>query len=289
MKKLSVLILVLFLCAPLSYSQFLERFEALNEVNIKEYTQPFATSFGLFMNSGGFHTADVSSIFGFSLSFKGMYILIPENAKTYTPVLSAGYSPGEVATIYGDKGGAFAGPGGYQVTPPGINKSAIPLAYPQVAVSLMGTEILLRYLPNVKFSSEHDVNLLGIGVRHSVSQYFPMFPIDLAVQVLYNNLEISNLMKSNNLAFNIHASRTFVILTPYIGLQYESSTLELDYTYKPQPGVPAFDQRLNVKIDGDNSFRGIIGTSLNLGLIVFSIDAGISSQTVLTAGLSFGI
>lgn len=288
MKKLSVLFLVLFLTAPLSYSQFMERFEALNDVNIIGYAKPFSTSFGLAMNSGGFYTADIPALFGFSIGFRGMYILIPEDEKTFTPVLSAGYNPGEVATIYGDKGGAFAGPNGYQVTPPGLNKSSIPMAYPQVTVSFMGTEVLLRYLPTVKFSDEHDVSMFGIGVRHNFSQYIPLFPVDVAVQVLYNTMEISNLMESDNLAFNIHASKTFAVITPYIGLQYESSSIDLDYTYKPEPGVPALDQRLKVTLDGENSFRAIIGTSLSLGFFALNVDVGFSKQTVLTGGLTFG-
>jgi hypothetical protein len=289
MKKFSVLILVLFLSAPLSYSQFMERFEALNEVNIVEYAKPFSTSFGLAMNSSGFYTADIPSIFGFSIGFRAMYIMVPEDDKTFTPVLSAGYNPGEVATIYGDKGGAFAGPNGYQVTPPGLNKSAMPMAYPQVTVSLMGTELLLRYLPTIKFSDEHDVSMLGVGLRHQISQYIPMSPVDVAVQILYNNMEISNLMESTNLAFNIHASKTFAIITPYVGLQYESSSIDLDYTYKPDPEIPSLDQRINVTLDGANSFRGIIGTSLGLGFLALNIDVGFSSQTVLTAGLTFGL
>jgi hypothetical protein len=288
MKKFSVLILVLFLSAPLSYSQFMERFEALNDVNIVGYAKPFSTSFGLAMNSGGFHTADIPSLFGFSFGFRAMYIMIPEGDKTFTPVLSAGYTSGEAATIYGDKGGAFAGPNGYQVTPPGLNQSAVPMAYPQITFSLMGTELLLRYLPTVKFSDEHEISMLGVGLRHQVSQYLPLFPVDVAVQVLYNNLEITNLVESTNLAFNIHASKTFAIITPYIGLQYESSSLDLDYTYKPDAEFPELDQRLKVTLDGDNSFRGIIGTSLGLGFFALNIDVGFSSQTVLTAGLTFG-
>jgi hypothetical protein len=284
MKKFSVLILVLFLSAPFSYGQFMERFEALNEVNIKGYIQPFGTSFGLAMNSGGFYTADIPKYFGFSIGVKGLYILIPESDKTFTPTLSQGYNPGEVATIYGDKGGYFSGPNGYQVTPPGLNRSAIPSAYPQVTASLLGTEVLLRFLPKTKFSDEHEFNLLGLGLRHSISSYMPMSPVDVAFQVLYNRFEISNLMESTNLAFNIHASKSCAVLTPYIGLQYETSTLDLNYTYRPPIGNP---QEISVSLDADNSFRGIVGASLNFVFIVFNIDVGFSSQTVLTSGLTF--
>ena len=286
MKRVPTVFLFLIFCSSLSFGQFTERFEALNETNLKGYATPFATSFGLAMNSGGFYTADIPSFFGLSISLRGMYMLIPEDQKKFTPVLSGGYTTKEVSTIYGDKGGVFAGPNGYQVTPPGLDISAIPLAYPQVTVSFMGTEVLLRLLPKVKFSREHDVNLLGVGVRHNISQYIPLMPVDIAAQVLYNKLEISNLMESKNLAFNIHASKTFAIITPYVGLQYESSSMDIDYTYKPVPDDQTFDQRLKVSLDGDNSFRAVVGASLNLLFLVINADAGFSTQTVLSAGIT---
>jgi hypothetical protein len=287
MKKLSVLLLLIMLCSPISYGQFLERFESLNETNLKGFAKPFATSYGMAMNSGAFYTADIPSFFGFSFGFRGMYILIPDAEKTFTPVLSQGYNPTEVASIFGDKGGAFIGPNGYQVTPPGINKSGMPMAVPQVTIGMFGTELLLRILPSIKFSEEHDVNLFGVGLSHRVSQYFPLLPVDIAVQGMYTSMKISNLMESKNLAFNVHASKSFVLVTPYIGLQYETSSLDIDYTYKPDRNNSALDQNLKISFDGENSVRAIIGTSLNLGFFVFNIDAGFGSLTVLTGGLTF--
>lgn len=288
MKKIFTVFLFLIINSSLIFGQFLERFEALNETNLKEYATPFATTFGLAMNSGGYYSADIPSLFGFSISFRGMYILIPDDQKTFTPVFSSGYTTKEVPSIYGEeKGGIFPGPDGYQVTPPGLDISALPMAYPQVTLSFMGTEVLLRLLPKVQFSEEHDVSLLGVGVRHNFSQYIPLIPVDIAAQVLYNKFEISDLMESANLAFNVHASKTFAVITPYIGLQYETSSLDIDYTYKPDPERPELNQRLKVSMDGDNSFRAVVGTSLSLAFLVVNIDASLSAQTVLSAGLTF--
>ncbi len=218
MKKIFPVFLFLVINSSLLFGQFLERFEALNETNLKEYAKPFATTFGLAMNSGGYYSADIPSLFGFSISFRGMYILIPDDQKTFTPVFSSGYTAREVPSIYGEKkGGIFPGPNGYQVTPPGLDVSALPMAYPQVTLSFMGTEVI----------------------------------------------------------------------TPYVGLQYETSSLDIDYTYKPDPEHPELNQRLKVSLDGDNSFRAVVGTSLNLAFLVLNIDAGLSAQTVLSAGLTF--
>jgi hypothetical protein len=286
MKKISIVFL--FLIAPLTFSQFQDRFETLNETNIKAYATPFATSFGLAMNSGSFYKADVPSLFGFSIGFRGMYLLIPESQKTFTPVLPEYYNPKEVATIWGDKGGAFAGPNGYEVTQPGFNRSAVPFALPQITLSFMGTEAMFRILPEVTISGDDKVSMYGFGIKHEISRYFPLMPLDVAVQVLYNKFEISSLMNATNFAVNAHASKTFAVVTPYVGLQYESSSMDLKYDYRPglDPNA-AVVRTIAVSLDGDNSFRGIIGAALELGFLVFNADVAFSSQTVLTGGLTF--
>jgi Family of unknown function (DUF6588) len=293
MKKSLLLLTLLIFVVKTSFSQIEDRFSQLAEHNAVEYAKPFATTLGTAMNSSGYISADYSSLFSFSISFRGMYIIIPESQKTFTPTFNdVGYqATKETATIYGDKGAAYAGPDGYIVMPPGINQSGIPVAYPQVAASFMGTQVLLRYLPKIPLGNENDLSLLGIGVAHSISQYIPLFPIDLAVQILYNNFEITNLMNLKNIAFNAHASKTFGLITPYFGLQYEKTSLDLSYTIKgdPQSGDPGLqqDKDVSVTINGDNNFRATVGAALKLAVIVLNADFSLSSQPVVTGGLTF--
>ncbi len=169
------------------------------------------------MNSNGYYTADIPEMFTFSLSFRGMYILIPESQKNFTPTFSElGYqATKETATIYGDRGAAYAGPDGYIVMPPGINQSGIPVAYPQIGASFLGTRVILRYLPSISIADKNDLSMFGFGIEHNISRYIPLFPLDLAVQFIYNNFESSGIMKLSNIAFNTHASKTFGLITPY--------------------------------------------------------------------------
>ena len=291
-KTLLMLALFIFIGKPL-FSQIEDRFSQLAETNATEYVQPFATTLGTAINSGSYHTADIPSMFSFSVSFKAMYIIIPESQKNFTPSISeAGYQTSkETATIYGDKGAAYAGPDGYIVMPPGINQSGIPVAYPQVGASFLGTQVILRYLPKIAISEENDLTMLGIGVAHSISQYIPLFPIDLAVQGLYNNVEVSGIMKLNNFAVNVHASKTLGPLTPYVGLQYEKTSLDLDYTYKSdyQTGDPNLnvDQHISMTVNGTNEFRATVGAALKLAVLVFNADFSLGSQPVVSGGLTF--
>jgi len=291
-KTLLLLTLFIFIAKP-GFSQIEDRLAQLAQNNAENYIRPFATSLGTAMNSNGYYSADISTMISFSVSFRGMYILIPESQKTFTPTFYvAGYqSNKESATIYGDKGAAYAGPNGYIVMPPGINRSGIPVGYPQIGASFMGTEVILRYLPKVKIADNNDLSIFGLGVAHSISQYIPLFPLDLAVQLLYNNIEITGVMKLNNIAFNAHASKTIGLLTPYIGLQYENTSLDLNYTIKgePQSGDPNLrtDQNISASVTGDNHFRATVGASLKLAVIVLNADFSLGSQPVAAGGLTF--
>lgn len=292
MKKLLTFLVLFILCSSGVFSQVEDRFAALNETNVKLYAQPFATAFGTAMNSGGYHSASVADLFGFSLSFQGMYILIPDDQLTYSPSLPTGYTTGPTATIFGDKGSAYAGSAGYITTPPGVNVSAMPMAMPQISLSLMGTEVMFRYLPEIALGNGGEkISLFGLGAKHSISRYIPLIPIDVAVQVLYSKLEITNLLKSKNLAFNAHASKTFGILTPYFGLQYESSSLDLTYEINGDPlsGDPSLqvNKKVSVSLDGDNTFRTTLGAALKLAIFVLNADVNLGSQTTFTGGLSF--
>ena len=81
----------------------------------------------------------------------------------------------------------------------------------------MGTEALFRYVPKIDVGGK-DLSLFGLGIKHSVSRYIPLIPVDVAVQVLYSTFTVTDLIDVKNLAFNVHASKTFGILIPYFGL-----------------------------------------------------------------------
>ncbi len=291
MQKLLSFFVLFILATSTSFSQWEDRFEKISETNVKQYTQPFATAFGTAMNSGAFHSADVSDVFGFSLSFKGMYIFIPDKQLTFIPTLPSGYTAAQkTATIFGNKGATYAGPDGYITTPPGINIKQMPMAIPQIGLSLLNTEALIRYIPDIDIEGKK-LGLFGVGVKHSISKYIPLIPVDVAVQVLYSKFKVTDLIEVKNLAFNAHTSKTFGVFTPYFGLQYESTKLDLSYNIKgdPSSGDPLLrqDKDVSLSLDGENSFRATFGAALKLAVFVINADASFGSQIVLGGGISF--
>ena len=289
MKKI-ILTLIFFLFSLNLTAQLEDRFGYLLEKDLKNFVQPFATSLGVGFNSGLFHNAYVSKSFGFSLSLKGMLILIPDDELSFTPEgLPNGYEATKTtSTIYGGAGSNYDGPLGYLSYPSGINVDQVPLIFPQISFSFMGTELLFRYLPEIQAGDEK-VKMLGIGLKHNFSQYIPFVPVSFAVQGIYQTFSLSNIVEINNLAFNVQASRQFGIALLYGGLQYEKTNLDFEYTYTDPNGInPELDGNLiKLSSEGENNFRLIVGGALKLAFFVLNADFGLGKQNVATVGLTF--
>lgn len=291
MKKIFALLFLIFF-STVSFSQITDRFSIMNEFSAEGYAKPLATALGTGLNSGTYYTASVPSLFGFTFSLKGMFIFIPESDKTFDPRLPEGYETGSTATVFGNKGNAYAGYDGFIPMPPGINRSSIPLAYPQVSFATLGTELTVRYLPNIELAEDKDLSFWGAGLKHSISQYIPLFPIDLAVQAFYNQLSVTDIVSHKNLAFNVHASKSLGLIILYGGIQYETTTMDVEYGIDGDPDnadpLLREDRDVKLSIDGENNFRVTLGTALNLTFFVLNADLNIGSQLAVTAGLNFG-
>lgn len=77
--------------------------------------------------------------------------------------------------------------------PPGGDINNIVAGIPQIVIgSYFGTELLLRYVPTINLGSNiGDFNFWGLGIKHSISQYFDM-PFDCSFQAVYQRTKLSN-------------------------------------------------------------------------------------------------
>jgi hypothetical protein len=274
-----------------SFAQITDRFSLMNEISAEGYVKPLATALGTGLNSGTYYSASVPSLFGFTFSIKGMTIFIPEKDKSFDPYLPEGYEEGPTATVFGERGNSYAGYDGFIPMPPGINRSSVPLAYPQISFATLGTEVTVRYLPDIQLAEEKDLTFWGAGIKHSISQYIPLFPIDLAAQFFYNKLSITDIVDHSNIAFNVHASKSIGVLIIYSGLQYEKTVMDVEYSIEGDPAKadPLLRENKDVKltIDGDNNFRFTMGAALKLSFFILNADVNIGSQVAVTGGLTF--
>jgi hypothetical protein len=184
-------------------------------------------------------------------------------------------------------------------TIPGWTKLSIaPLPIPQVGVgSIFGTDILIRYLPKIKIMNYGSVQLFGFGVRHSLSQYIPLIPVDIAVQLGWQNFSIydssgANVLKESAFAANVEVSKTLAIVTVYAGLQAESSSMDVNYSFTPpstnfNPSPQAIPIAFHVK--GKNNFRALVGLDFGLGPLNINADYNIGAINAVNLGIGLSI
>lgn len=302
MKKLSMILLFIIFSSSSFYSQIGVKLSSLQPDELKEYIKPASTWFGTIFNSGTYYDADVPEVFGFKFNVIGMWTLVPEDQKTFQPKPNIA-GVGEVeptATVFGNQSSYFLSSNGFYTYPAGFALNAVPSAMYQVAGSLFNTELMIRFYPSTQYD-DIKVGLFGFGIKHDISSHIPLFPVDLSVQLLYNNFNLKHDngdvedytdVKSNNIAFNVHASKNLAsVFIAYAGLQYESSTMDLEYYYEdPNNLYPQLaNKNHKLKIDGDNHFRFTLGGALKLGYFVMNADVNLTKLTTFTLGLSLDI
>lgn len=171
-----------------------------------------------------------------------------------------------------------------------VNTPVAPLLVPQVGVgSFMGTDVIVRYLPTLQTDSYGSISFRGAGVRHSISQYIPMFPADISAQLVYQRLSITDELDQQTLlakafAANVAISKSFTVITLYGGLQAEKTTVSVDYEFdtgEPELGI----QTISFSQQAQNRFRMIAGLSFTPGPIQLNVDYAVGSLNTVSAGL----
>lgn len=262
---------------------------------VKGYMQPVADLFGANMNSGFFHSAAIPTS-GFRVSFDivAMGAMVGDDQKTYNVALPEDFSQPSFrsATFFGPRGSVFRDPRDtnlvYQAPDGVLDATLFPFGIPQLRFGyLYGTEATIRFIPLPAISDQiPSSTLVGIGVRHSLSQYFPLIPVDLSVGFVYNSFETGDIIDFKGTAFGIQASRKFSVLTLYGGLALERSTLHLKFTANdPVLGTAVVETKLN----GKNSARFTGGFGLTFGFFTLFADANVGQIVNFSGGMGFGI
>lgn len=289
--------LVAFIGLPLnSQNTFEETIEQLSSENVRGYLQPMLDGFGANINSGFPGSARIKSLgLTFRLQIIAMGTLIGDAEKTYkaTPPFPFPQTPVETATVFGGEGAVVQHPSGieYKFQNGQIKTNIIPFLVPQLTIGdVFGTQATIRYVPVPSMDDFPQVTLFGIGVRHSVSQYLPLVPVDIAAGLFYQSFTVGDYIDTKATAFSAQVSKTLAVLTLYGGLQYESTNIDLSYTYTgPLPPGDESDRNVSLSLKGENKFRLTAGLGLSLGILHLHADVGIGKVTVLSAGLGFGI
>jgi hypothetical protein len=321
MKKL-LFILLFGLIGVNSYSQIqeipieyiLEEDIAQAEKLLEAYFTPMAESFGAGLNNGWYNTAKPHNLGGFDLTFTVNTVIIPSSAKTFstdaggTTFTSSEYG---ASTIFGSKETTtmnyepsdilsagqkveFEMPGGFEF-------SAMPLPMIQAGIGLIkNTAIDIRYMPMLNVGDNLNVNLFGVGVKHDLLQWIPLFgdaiPMSLSLQAGYTSLntelKISDQLvslRTNSTTINLIASRKLLMLTAYAGIGYNSAntTFAADANFDLN-GVK-FEEKIEVDFQSNKNLRTNIGLRFNITLITIQADYTFSEYPTATLGLGVSL
>jgi hypothetical protein len=263
--------------------------------SVAGYIQPVADLFGADMHAGYYHNAWIPKT-GFSLGFDIIVMgsIVDDAQKYYTAYAPTGFTPTsfKTATIFGGKGTSVSNSSiaglEYKGSDGIINTSIFPLAVPQIRIgSLYGSDLTFRFItiPNIGDNKFPKITLWGAGLRHSISQYIPDCPLDIAAGVYYNSFKIGDVMNFKGVAFNAQASKAVKIIILYGGIAYESSKMDLTYS---TTDPTASSNNVDVTLDGSNKFRATVGVGLSLGIFKVFADANFGSVTNYSAGIGFG-
>ena len=256
---------------------------------VKGYIQPMVDFFGANMNAGLYHSAAIPAMgLKIEIDLVGMGSLVGDEQKTYSAPAPPGFgaSTFKTATIFGGKGGRITTPDSlsYSGSDGIIDATLFPLAVPQLTIgSVAGTEATIRFVTSPSIDAFPTTTLFGAGLRHSISQYLPGAPLDIAVGGFYSSFTVGDIIDFKGISVGAQASLSAAIATLYGGLAWEKSTMNLKYG-AATPGAPAVD----FDLDGSNNFRFTAGGGLSLGVFKIFADANFGSVTNFSGGIGFG-
>jgi hypothetical protein len=259
--------------------------------NAVGYIEPLITGFGANLNSGLYRNANIPQ-FGLHINFgiNGTMAIFSNKQRKFTATTTGYFYPVqqvETSTIIGNpRGTVVTSPTGTEyVFPGGYNLKSFLIGIPQVAVgSFAGTEATIRYFRARLNSNIGDLALFGIGVRHSVSQYFPTLPMDIAAGFFYHKFKIGTIVKSDVYCFHAELGKSFKIVNIYSGLAFESNKAHVEYEFDST--VAAED--VSIDVVGKNKFRITLGVGFNLKLFHINLDYNLGYQNVINTGVSIG-
>jgi len=262
---------------------------ALTGPQTQGYLGPFADGLSGMMNSGIFRTGNVPKAgVNFTLDVRASYISFGSDQRTYQ-ASTPGYPTVDAPTVVGDTHAvpAHNSTTGVDFTyPGGLDMKHFAIAAPQATIgNVLGTRAIVRYIA-VDVGSEDigKLKLLGIGGQHSISQYLPALPVDVAVGAMYQDFKVGDdLLDAKAFTANVMGSKKFgaiVSMEPYLGLGVDSFTLDAKYT--------SGNDKIEVNFPRRNDFHFTIGTNINLPVLKLNGEFNAAAVKGFAGGVSLG-
>lgn len=284
-----------FLAAAPSRAALEENLTGLGDTQVQGYLGPLVRGLSTSVNTGIFRSARIPvSGFGLTVDLRAAYISFGDDDRSYTAD-TPGYESVDAPTVVGDTEAVTAEhesiPGLHFHYPGGFDMANFGVAVPQLTIgNAAGTRAIVRYVPTIDFSDDDigKFEMFGVGGQHSISQYLPAFPFDVAVGAMYQNFKLGDsLLDAKAFAANVMASRLYghtVSIEPYVGLGMDTFKLDVEYG-----GDDEGTEATKVSFDRENDFHLTLGTSINLPGVKLNAEFNKAAVTGFAGGISFGV
>ncbi|MBD3161386.1 MAG: hypothetical protein GF346_04200 [Candidatus Eisenbacteria bacterium] len=263
--------------------------------NAEGYLKPLQEGFGAALHSGIFRSAYIP-VEGFhvNVEVKTMLVDFGDDDRTFDAETEAGFFPDdpgvtsyEAPTVIGDTTAVRVDgqSGTVAYFPGGFDVGSIGVAVPQITIgSFRGTQGIFRYIALDTGDAElGDLSLIGLGARHSISQYLQDSPVDLAAMVFWQNFKLGDdLVDATALTLGVQASRQYSAFEPYLGIAYDSFGMTVDYESE------AAAEKLSVDFETESNLHITAGLGINFSVVHLHGEISTSSQTSYAVGLSVG-
>ncbi|MBN2167263.1 MAG: hypothetical protein JW717_13385 [Marinilabiliaceae bacterium] len=284
------------------------------------YLRPYGEMLGVNLNAGWYTSAAVHKIGGFDITVTSSLTQVPSSGKTYD-INSLGLTNWELTDPSNNIAPTMSGE--VNNLPQLQNKSNTSLkvnvpngstknshmftSMIQAGIGLpFHTEIMGRYMPKVSYGDLGNLQLWGIGLKHSIKEYIPVFKripiLQLSVLGAYTNFNgnlfvpQNSAISNSDLSINTSAitSRLLIganlpVIAFYSGVGYgtANSEFEISGSYNGATGTndtPTDGTFLIMKYNRSNiDFNA--GMRIRLGIIGIHADYSVGDYSIITGGI----
>ena len=269
------------------------------------------------MNSGWTTKAKATKSLGFSLQLRASVATVPTLEQTFDAstigLEGISVSPGISNTISGDNstGQILTLPDNSTLTlPSGTNFPYVPTPMVQANLGLfLGTDVTVRYVPEVDVQHFGSIDLFGVGVKHDINQWIPggkLLPIDLTLMAAYTQLNMAVDLEFNQgaqgqrvessteaMVTNFLVGKTIPFLSAYAGVGYQSGTFDLnmlgDYVIGSGVSQTTLTDPVSYSQNYDGGIHFMAGAQIKLAVLRIFAEVTTAEYTTFNGGIGIGL
>ena len=287
------------------------------EALTKAYLSPLPNGVITGLNSGWTTKAKPTKSLGFSLQLRASFATVPTVEQMFDAntigLEGISVSPGKSSTIAGENidGQILTLPDNSTLTlPSGINFPYVPTPMVQANLGLfLGTDVTIRYVPEVDLQDYGSVDLVGVGIKHDLNQWIPggkLLPIDLTIMAAYTQFNMSIDLEFNQgaqgqrvesatqaIVTNFLIGKTIPLLSAYAGIGYQLGDFELNMLGDYIIGSGVRQSTLTNPVSYTQSYNGgihlIAGAQIKLALFRLFAEVTTAEYTTFNGGIGIGL